>query len=141
MSASDYAAYSARMYALLVHNKQAALRLPPRRGAAHQGFVFLLAHPNTPGLLRVGLTSVSEFEHTISREQTSYPQPLHPRKPVPVFMNLKDAERRVFGAILEFRDHEHRGFFRLSLRQATGLIKRVLYECEVKKENTVLVTT
>ncbi len=126
MTEEECDAHFARLHSLLNDLKSDRLHYKPRNGAAHQGFVFIESHPAMPGLLKIGITSVSAFDRNTGVNTGEFRQPLQLRKIIPVFENLKEAGRRVFRSIATFQERGNREFFRLSLRQAIALVECAL---------------
>jgi hypothetical protein len=126
MTDEELDAHVAHLRSLLNDIRSDRLHYEPRNGASHQGFVFIQSHPAMPGLLKIGITSVSEFDRNTGIDTGEFRQPLQLRKIVPVFENLKEAGKRVFRSIVAFRESGNREFFRLSLRQAIALVECAL---------------
>ena len=133
MTEEERAAHDARWRAIVNQNWRDSLRRKPRGGATHEGFIFIESHPAMPGLLKIGISSVSDFERSIGINTTGFRQPLVLKKALPVFMNLKEAEKKTVHAIVSFREPGTREFFRLSLKHASGLIESALDGTDAKK--------
>lgn len=133
MTEEERTAHDARLRAVVNQNRRDSLRHEPRGGATHQGFIFIQSHPSMPGLLKIGISSVADFERSIGINTTGFRQPLVLKKALPVFMNLKEAEKKTVHAIVNFREPGNREFFRLSLKHASILIESALNGIAEKK--------
>lgn len=126
MTKEEVTAHLTRLRAIMDENRRSRLRFEPRDGADHVGFIYIQSHPVLPGLLKIGIASVLDFEQITETNITKCGQYLRLRKAVPVFGCLKKTGIEISRAIKQFHDVDNRGFFRLHYGQAVLIIESAL---------------